>query len=141
MKDSLKEVGAKVGSAIDDMKDKAQDKMDQAKEKGQDAADQMKDKAQDAMDQAKEKGQDLKDQASKHFDKAKDAKDQAGQHFEDFAGVAEDEFSRLYGSDSKLETLTNFVRDRPVIALVIAMVFGTIVSKLFRCCCKRRKCK
>lgn len=139
MKDSLKEVGAKVGETIDNMKDKAQDTMDQAKDKGQDIADQAKDKAQDAMDQAKDKGQDLKDKANKHFNNADDVKDQAKQHFEDFAGVAQDEFSRMYGSDSKMETLMNFVRDRPVVALISAMILGTIFSKLLRCC-KRRKC-
>ena len=123
MEDTLREVGAKIGSSIDDAKDKAQDAFSRAQDKKQDTIDQLKDKVQNVADQAREKGQDLRNKAS----------DQKGKRFEDFAGVADDEFSRLYGSEG--------IRNRPVATLVIALIAGTFLSRMFKCCCKHRKCK
>lgn len=124
MEDTLKDVGAKVGSSLDNAKDKVQDGK-------QDTINRLKDKVQDTADQAKEKGQEFINKAS----------NQQGQRFEDFVGVADDEFLRLYGSKSKMETLIGFVRDRPLVALIIAIVTGAFCLKLLKCCCKRHKCK
>lgn len=131
MEDTLREVGAKIGSSIDDAKDKAQDAFSRAQDKKQDTIDQLKDKVQNVADQAREKGQDLRNKAS----------DQKGKRFEDFAGVADNEFSCLYGSEGKMECLMNFIRNRPVATLVIALIAGTFLSRMFKCCCKHRKCK
>ncbi len=134
MEDTLKKVGAKVGGAIDDAKDKMQDTLDQAQDKKQDTIDQLKDKLQDVTNQTKENGQDLKD-------KMKGKTRPRGQSFEDFAGIVDDEFSRLYGSNGKIETVMNFIRNHPVAFLVIVLIGGMIVFKMLKGCCERRKYK
>lgn len=108
LKDTVKDAGDKVGEAIDKGKDKVQD-----------AADKTKDSLQDLKSQADDNLAGLKSNA------------------EDFTATAEDEFNRLYGEEGKLESLINFVRDRPFLSLGIAAFIGIILTKICRCCCHK----
>ncbi|CAK7193345.1 hypothetical protein COMNV_01560 [Commensalibacter sp. Nvir] len=89
-----------------------------------------KDKMRDTAQTAKENFEDVKDHASDHLSDAK-------KKMNDFSNMAEDEFKRLYGDDGKLEMMINFVKDRPLLSVGMAMGVGMIVSKMLRCCRRR----
>lgn len=116
LKDTVKDVGDKVDAAIDQGKDKLKDTADKAK-----------DSLHDLKNDAKDSLHDLKNKADDHFPGFKSKA-------EDFAATAEDEFNRLYGDEGKLESLVNFVRDRPFLSLGAAAFAGIILTKIFRCC-------
>lgn len=127
LKDTVKDVGDKVDAAIDQGKDKLKDTADKAKDSLHDLKNDAKDSYHDLKNDAKDSLHDLKNKADDHFPGFKSKA-------EDFAATAEDEFNRLYGDEGKLESLVNFVRDRPFLSLGAAAFAGIILTKIFRCC-------
>lgn len=123
VQNSLKEAGSKVGDMIDQVKGQAQDAVNQAKDKAQ------------------EKGEHFKDKAEWYFRNPDEFKNHAHQQFEDFTGIGKDEFARLYGSDSRMDRVMNFVKDRPVATILLVLIGGLLLSRLCRCCCRSRSCE
>lgn len=132
LKESAKEINAKVKPTVDQGKEQLKDAANQAKDDLHDLKNEAKDKFHDVKNAAKDGFHDLKNKADDHFSELHGKS-------EDFAATAEDEFNRLYGEEGKMESLVNFVRDRPILSLGIIVFSGIILTKLLkRCCCKHR---
>ncbi|CAI3937806.1 MULTISPECIES: DUF883 family protein [Commensalibacter] len=127
LKDTVKEVSDKVDTAIDQGKDTLKDTADKAKDSLHDFKNDAKDSYHDLKNDAKDSFHDLKNKANDHFSGFQGKA-------EDFAATAEDEFNRLYGDEGKLESMVNFVRDRPFLSLGVAALVGIVLTKMIRCC-------
>ncbi|EHD14264.1 hypothetical protein CIN_01960 [Commensalibacter intestini A911] len=132
LKDSVKDVSEKVEAAIDQGKEQLKGNTNQAKDDLHDLKNDAKDKFHDAKNSAKDSFHDIKNKADDHFSGLNGKA-------EDFAATAEDEFNRLYGEEGKMESLVNFVRDRPILSLGAAAVVGIILTKLLKCCCRKHR--
>lgn len=73
-------------------------------------------------------------------DEIKEAGKEFGDKLNDFADMAEDEFTKLYGEEGKMECVVNFVRDRPLLSLGLASFAGMILAWMLKgCCCRKAK--
>lgn len=67
---------------------------------------------------------------------------QASGKVDQIAGKVQSEFADLYDShECKLEAATSFVRERPIVSLIIASIIGLIIGRLViksgkKCCSK-----
>lgn len=127
LKDSVKDIGDKVNAAVDQGADQLKDSTNKAKDNLHDLKNDAKDAYHDLKNDTKDNIHDLKNKADEHFPGFKDKA-------EDFTATAEDEFNRLYGDEGKLESLVNFVRDRPILSLGVAVAVGIILIKMLKCC-------
>lgn len=85
--------------------------------------DDLKHKADDMLEEGKKK---IKETAAKVGATATD-------RFDDLSDIAEEEFARIYGeSETKLEAVVGFVKNRPLLSLGIAAFLGFVVTRIFR---------